>query len=334
MRIRVAIINSRSFGIYTNAAEELKKYGDVDRLELPRNIPGKELGKSTKGYHFIIASTTPNYTREFFEENDTVVMIIRHGIGYDNIDIDAAEKHGVIVARVPGWREREAVAEHTIALLLSALRSVPQADIAVREGRWGDRTRFLAGELRSMSIGVIGCGNIGLRVIEILSRGFGSRVLCYDPYVSQEAVADAGGMLVSSLEDLLRQSDIITIHAPLTKETYHMLDEKAFEKMKDGVIIVNTARGEIIETQALIKYLERGKVRAAALDVVEGEPIDKNHPLLKLRNVIITPHIAAYTIEALKGMDQAVVDAIKNYMEGKPIEGLVVMPKNPRRLKP
>jgi phosphoglycerate dehydrogenase-like enzyme len=110
-----------------------------------------------------------------------------------------------------------------------------------------------------------------------------------------------------------------------------MINEKAFEVMKDGVIIVNTARGELIDTQALIKYIEKGKVAAVALDVVEGEPIGKDHPLLKYNNVIVTPHIAAYTHEALAGMDEAVVKAIESYLQGKPIEGLVVYPKNPRR---
>jgi Phosphoglycerate dehydrogenase and related dehydrogenases len=131
---------------------------------------------------------------------------------------------------------------------------------------------------------------------------------------------------------LLKTSDIITLHTSLTPENYHMINEKAFKCMKEGVIIVNTARGELIDENALIENLEKKKVLAVALDVVEGEPIDANHPLLKYENVIITPHIAAYTWEALKGMDDAVVEAIINYLNKKPVDGVVVMPRNPRKL--
>jgi D-3-phosphoglycerate dehydrogenase len=329
--IRIAVVNSKSFGVYTDAIEKLRKLGEVRRIEVPKDYRGKALAEALKGYHFIVASVTPYYDREFFEYNKDVLMIVRHGIGYDNIDVKAAEELGVVVARVPGWVEREAVAEHTIALMLSALRFVVQGNNFVREGRWSERAKLVGKELKNLTVGVIGFGNIGSRVAEILRNGFEAKVLVYDPYVPPEKIKSLGCEPVEKLEDLLRRSDIITLHAVLTPETYHMINEKAFEVMKDGVIIVNTARGELIDTQALIKYIEKGKVAAVALDVVEGEPIGKDHPLLKYNNVIVTPHIAAYTHEALAGMDEAVVKAIESYLQGKPIEGLVVYPKNPRR---
>jgi D-3-phosphoglycerate dehydrogenase len=332
-RPRIAVVNSKSFGVYTDALERLGRVGEVVRLEVPKDIGGAELASRLQGFHFIVASVTPRYSREFFEYNDSVVMIVRHGIGYDNIDVAAAEEFGVVVSRVPGWREREAVAEHTVALVLDALRHVTRSYSYVRAGRWGERARFIGRELPNLTIGVVGFGNIGSRVAEIFRRGFGSRVLVYDPYVPPERVRELGCEPVSRLEELLTQADVITLHAALTPENYHMIGRREFELMKDGVIIVNTARGELVDGDALLEYLQRGKVGAVALDVVEGEPIGPDHPLLRFENVIITPHIAAYTYEALRGMDEAVVEAILNYLSGKPIDGAVVLPKNPRRLK-
>jgi Phosphoglycerate dehydrogenase and related dehydrogenases len=329
---RIAIVNSKSFGVYTDALQKLSSIGEVVKIEVPKDISGKDLASKLNGYHFIVASVTPKYDREFFEHNKNVVMIVRHGIGYDNIDIKAAEEKGVIVARVPGWREREAVAEHTVALILSALRYIPQAYGAVQAGKWSDRAKFIGKELSSLTIGVIGFGNIGSRVAEILRKGFNAKIIVYDPFASKEKVIEYGYVYANNLCELLKTSDIITLHAALTPENYHMINEEAFKCMKEGVIIVNTARGELIDENALIENLEKKKVLAVALDVVEGEPIDANHPLLKYDNVIITPHIAAYTWEALKGMDDAVVEAIVNYLNNKPIDGIVVMPRNPRKL--
>lgn len=328
---RIAIVNSKSFGLYSNALQELSLIGEVTRIELPKDIPGRELASKLNGYHFIVASVTPRYDRDFFEFNESVVMIVRHGIGYDNIDVKSAEEKGVIVARVPGWREREAVAEHTIALMLSALRYVPQAYRAVQAGKWSNRAKYVGKELSSLTIGIIGFGNIGSRVAEILRKGFNSRIIVYDPFVSRDKVLEAGYDYADSLCELLKASDILTLHAALSPDNYHMIDKKAFECMKEGVIIVNTARGELIDEKALIENIENGKVLAFAADVVEGEPIGPEHPLLKYDNVIITPHIAAYTLEALKGMDDAVVAAIINYLNNKPIDGIIVLPQKPRK---
>ncbi len=330
-RIRIAIVNSKSFGEYSSAVEELRRIGDVSRISVRSDASGGELASRLDGFHFVIASVTPYYGREFFEGNKSVVMIVRHGVGLDNVDLEAAEEHGVAVARVPGRIEREAVAEHAITLMLLALRKTYQAIEAVRRGGWRARSRFVGWELGSRVVGVIGFGNIGSRVAEILVRGFGSKVLAYDPYVPEERIKSVGA-IPADLEELLASSDVISLHAKLTKENYHMLDEQAFRRMKDGVIIVNTSRGELISVQALAKALAEGKVSAAALDVVEGEPIDESHPLLEFENVIITPHIAAYTREALRGMDEFAVRAITAYLEGEPVEGLVVAPTKPRKI--
>ncbi len=164
-------------------------------------------------------------------------------------------------------------------------------------------------------------------------RGFGCKVIVYDPYVPADRVRTVGAEPVGTPEELLKRADVISLHAVLTEETYHMLDRNAFRRMKRGVITVNTARGELIDTQALVEALEEGRVAAAALDVVEGEPIGPDHPLLRFENVIVTLHVAAYTREALRGMDMAVVKAIEDYLAGRPVEGAVVTPARPRPLK-
>uniref|UniRef100_A0A7C2VNG1 Hydroxyacid dehydrogenase n=1 Tax=Ignisphaera aggregans TaxID=334771 RepID=A0A7C2VNG1_9CREN len=330
--VRIAIVNSKSFGKYTDAIERLKKIGEVSQIEVPKDYRGKPLAEKLKGYHIIVASVTPIYDREFFENNSDVALIVRHGIGYDNIDVKAAEEHGVYVSRVPGWREREAVAEHAVALMMSALRYVVQAHEAVKQGKWSERAKFVGRELSSLVVGVIGLGNIGSRVAEILSKGFGAKIVAYDPYVPKEKVESLGYKYAKTLEEVVAQSDIITLHTPLTPETYHMINRDLLSKAKKGLIIVNTARGELIDDDALCEFIENGTVAAVALDVVEGEPIGPDYKLLKYPNVIITPHIAAYTYEALKGMDEAVVEAIVNFLNNKPIDGIVVAPKNPRTI--
>lgn len=331
--IKIAIVNSKSFGVYTDAIERLSKIGGVHRVEVPKDYRGRALAEALRGYHVIIASVTPFYDREFFEYNDDVVLIVRHGIGYDNIDVKAAEDHGVVVARVPGWRERESVAEHTVALILCSLRQIPQAFQAVREGRWHERARFIGRELRGLTVGIVGLGNIGSRVAEILSKGFGARIVVYDPYISRERVESLGYGYVESLKELFSTCDIVTLHVPLTRETRKMVNREVLSISKRGIIIVNTARGEVVDEEALLEAVEKGVVAAYATDVVEGEPISRDHRFLRYPNIIVTPHIAAYTYEALAGMDGAVVEAIESYLQGKAIEGVVVYPRQPRKLK-
>lgn len=322
MSKKVVIVNSKSFGRFTDAIQELEKFCEVSRLDVPKDISGLDLAEKLRDAHFIIATSYPKYDQAFFENNKNVVSILIHGIGVDNVDIKAATDNGVVIVRVPGIIEREAVAELTVSLMLNALRHVVQASNKVREGKWTERAKYVGFELARKTVGIIGVGNIGSKVAELLINGFNAKVMAYDPYIPAEKIR-AMGAEPADLDTLLKSSDIITIHCPLTKETYHLLDEDGFKKLKKGAILVNTARGEIIDTGALIKALEEGIVAAAALDVIEGEPIDRSHPLLKYENVIITPHIGAYTFEALTGMDRSLVNAIKSMLKGEIPEGIV-----------
>lgn len=321
--MRIAIVNSSSFGRYfPEHIDRLTHLGEVRRFEFPASIGGSELARALKGFPILIVSVTPRFSPEFFAEKDETWLIARHGIGVDSIHLPSATVHGVLVTRVPGPAERDAVAEATVALLLALLRHIPQAGAAVREGRWADRAAFVGWELRGKTVGLIGSGNIGSRVGEILARGFGARVLAFDPSVPPEVICAAGAE-PTDLETLLEESDIISLHAALTEENYHLLSYKSFTRMKPGVLLVNTARGELVDEAALIAALESGKVAGAALDVVEGEPIGPDHPLLRFPNVLVVPHIAAYTRETLRRMGEKMVADVERVLLGEVPEEVV-----------
>jgi D-3-phosphoglycerate dehydrogenase len=308
---KIAIVNSSSFGKYfPEHIERLKKIGSVERFTLPGDMHGKELAEKLMGFNIIIASVTPFYDREFFEYKDETLLITRHGIGYNNIDIKTATEKGVIVTKVPGVVEREAVAETAIALLMAVMRKIREASLKAREGKWEERANFIGWEIKDKVVGIIGYGNIGSRVGEILKNGFNAKVIAYDPYIPDEKLKQLGVEPVS-LEDLLRRSDIISLNASLNEKSRHMISEKEFNMMKNGVIIVNTARGELMDEEALIKAIKSGKVAGVGLDVMKDEPPDPQNPLLHMDNVVVTPHIAAYTYECLKGMGDKVVSDVE-----------------------
>jgi phosphoglycerate dehydrogenase-like enzyme len=349
-KYRVAVTRN-TFLKRWHAADEIFKIlrdkgCEIDFPELPIEVDQdqRRLAKVLEGYDFVIASTSPYYGREFFINNQSVCVIALYAVGYDNIDINAAAEFGVHVIRVPNIIERNSVAEHTIALMLATLRRVPWADKGVRKGRYMvvDYTYELFSELSApkdlgeMVIGIIGLGNIGSRVAEILIRGFGSRVLAYDPYIEPKRAKALGVELVESLEEIFARSDIVTIHTSLTPETKHMINKNVFSKAKKGIILINTARGAIIDTEALLWAMREGIVSYAGLDVFEVEPLPDNHPLITMDNTILTPHIAASVETTLKRMLESIVKAIANYIDGKPMEEhaiVVVKPDNPRKPK-
>lgn len=308
---KIAIVNSSSFGKYfPEHIERLKKVGEVERFTLPGDMRGKALAEKLFGFNIIVASVTPFYDKEFFEYKDDTILITRHGIGFNNIDINSATLKGTIVTKVPGVVEREAVAETAIALLMTVIRKVREASLRAREGKWEERANFIGWEIKDKVVGVIGYGNIGSRVGEILKNGFNAKVIAYDPNISPERLREMGVEPVS-LEELIRKSDIISLNASLNEKSRNMISYKEFSMMKDGVIIVNTARGELMDENALIDALKKGKVAGVGLDVMKDEPPDPNNPLLHMDNVVVTPHIAAYTYECLKGMGEKVVSDVE-----------------------
>lgn len=325
MGIKIAVVNSSSFGrIFPEQIERLKAFGDIDRFELPKEIGGKELAQKLMGYSIIIASVTALYNREFFEYKDKTLLITRHGIGYNNIDTEAAAEKGTIVTIVPGLTEREAVAENAMALLMGVLRKIRPASLRVKAGKWKERSQFIGHEIKAKTVGIIGFGNIGSRVGEILKNGFNARLIAYDPYLTHKEIINRGAEPVS-LEELLKTADIISINASMNSKNYHLLSFEQFALMKKGIVIVNTARGELMDEKALINALNEGKVAGAGLDVIEGEPIDETHPLLAYDNVVITPHTGAYTYESLYGMGNKVIEDIERVLKGEVPDNIVNM---------
>jgi phosphoglycerate dehydrogenase-like enzyme len=323
VNLRIAIVNSSSFGKYfPEHLERLNALGEVARFDFPVNIDGESLAEALCGYNVIIASVKPYFTREFFEHKDELLLLARHGIGVDNVDLDAARAKGVVVTKVTPWVEREAVAELAVALLLDILRLTHEARQAVYKSRWTQRARFVGCEIQGKTVGIIGIGNIGSRVAEILRYGFGANTIAYDPYLHPDTILARAAEPVG-LDELLQRSDIISLNASLNEGNYHMLSHREFGLMKQGVFLVNTARGELIDEDALNAALESGKVAAIGMDVVEGEPIDGNHRLLQYSNVLIVPHIAAYTRESLRLMGEKVVRDVEHIARGEMPEDVV-----------
>ena len=317
MAVRIAIVNSSSFGrIFPDHMEKLKQLGEVNRFDLPKDMEGKELARELMGYSIIITSVTPLYNKEFFDYKDKTFLIARHGIGYNNIDVEAATKKGTFITIVDAGVERESVAENAVALLMTVIRQTALASKELKEGKWSERAKFVGYEIKDKIVGVIGFGNIGSRVGEILKNGFNAKLIAYDPYLRDEEIEKRGAQPVS-LEVLLKNADIVSLNSILNGSTYHMISEKSFAIMKKGVFIVNAARGELMDENSLIKALDEGIIGGLGLDVIEGEPIDKNHPLLAYKNVVITPHTSAYTYECIKGMGDKVVDDAVRVSKGE-----------------
>ena len=237
-------------------------------------------------------------------------VVGKAGTGTENIDVDAATAAGVLVMNTPGGNA-VSVAEHTLGLMLAMARSIPQAAVSTKSGHWG-RVKYVGTELRGKTLGVVGLGSIGQEVVR-RARAFEMKIIANDPYVNSQSAADLGASL-RPLNELFAQSDYITLHVALTLETFAMLNTAAFAKMKKGVRIVNCARGELIDGEALRKAIESGKVASAALDVFQTEPPDSSEPLLKLDQVIATPHIGGATEEAEETVGVRIAEQIVQYL--------------------
>ncbi len=269
----------------------LKKEFDVDvRFDMDQ----EQLLREIAGYNAIIIRSGTKMTREIIEAADQLKVIGRAGIGVDNVDVKAATKKGIIVANAP-QSNIVAAAEHTIGLLLAQSRNIPQAHGSLKAGKW-ERSSFGGVELAEKTLGVIGFGRIGVLVAQ-RAKGLKMKVIAYDPYVSAARFEEIGVEGAEKIEDLYAAADFITVHLPKSPETMGFVDEAAFAAMKDGVRIVNCARGGIVKEPALVEALKSGKVAGAAIDVFEKEP-PLGNPLLEFDSVVVTPHLGASTIEA------------------------------------
>jgi D-3-phosphoglycerate dehydrogenase len=254
----------------------------------------EELADRIGEYHAILIRSATQLTAELMDRATNLRVIGRAGIGVDNVDVAAATKRGIIVANAP-QSNIVAAAEHTIALMLALARNVPQAHASLSSGKW-ERSKFGGVEVYEKTLGILGFGRIG-QLVATRARGFGMRVLAFDPYVSAERYRELGVEKAESLDDVLAQSDFLTLHLPKTADTRGFVNAELLGKVKDGVRIINCARGELVVDEDLQAALDSGKVAGAALDVFAQEPITE-HPLFGYDNVIVTPHLGASTTEA------------------------------------
>ena len=279
------------------------------KYDLKPGLSPEELKKIIPEYDAIIIRSETKLKAEIIEAADRLKVIGRAGIGLDNVDLRAATKKGVVVMNTP-QENAIAAAEHTIAMMLSISRKIPQAAAIMRAGKW-EKRKFMGVELYSKTLGLIGIGVIGTIVAD-RARGLKMKVIGYDPYLSKE-VAEKKGVELVSMDELLNKSDFISVHTPLTDETRNLIDKNSFKKMRNGVILINCARGGIVNEKDLYEAIKGGKVAGAALDVFEKEPAVGN-PLLELEEVIGTPHLGASTGEAQENVSIAIAQQIVDYL--------------------
>jgi D-3-phosphoglycerate dehydrogenase / 2-oxoglutarate reductase len=279
------------------------------------------LAETIGAYDAIVVRSGTKVTAELIERADRLKVIGRAGVGVDNVDVDAATRRGIVVANAPESTVVSA-AEHTIGLLVALTRNIPQAHAALKQGRW-ERKTYGGVELADKTLGVLGFGRIGQQVAR-RAAGLGMRVVAYDPFVALERFRELGIEGASFPDEVYAVADVITLHLPLTNETRGLLGADAFARMRDGVRIVNAARGELVDEAALLEALRSGKIGGAALDVFSEEPYAG--PLLELDSVVVTPHLAASTEEAQDRAGVIIAEQVAAALEGSLVSNAVNIP--------
>ncbi|GBD10491.1 Glycerate dehydrogenase [bacterium HR23] len=261
----------------------------------------------------IIAVGGP-FTRRVFQGLRRCKVLVRTGVGVDTVDVPSATAAGVAVVNVPDLWTRE-VATHALALLLALVRKLKALDTAVRENRWRSALEPPVHHLYGQTLGIVGLGRIG-RAFARRAKGFEFRIIACDPYIPR-SVFEEEGVEPVSFHDLLRQSDFVSIHTPLTPETRHMFNEATLRLMKPTAILVNTARGGVIDEKALVRALQEKWIAGAGLDVLEQEPPDPHNPLLKMENVLLSPHAAYYSDRAVAGLPRRCAEEVVRVLQGR-----------------
>ena len=260
--------------------------------------------------------------RQVIENAPACLKIIsRYGAGYDRVDIEAAANRGIAVAATPG-SNAEAVADLTMGLMLAVARQIPRLDREVKSGDWPRRTGF---EIFQKNLGIVGLGEIGKRVAA-RAQGFSMKIRIYDPAADRRFI-DRNGLIEASLDELWRESDVITLHTPLVDDTREIINSATIQQMKPGVVLINTARYELFNEAALLKGLADGSIGGLGLDVYADEP-PTDHPLLKLPNVVLTPHAGSHTMEARTRMADMAVNNLIDVLSGRPCAGMVTYQGN------
>lgn len=297
----------------TTALKELKNWGEIE-LYNDRARSQDELIRRMRGADVVInIRAYSKFTREVLSEcSPSLKLLSILGTGTDNVDLSAAKEFDVLVTNTPGFAA-PAVAEHALTLMLAVARQITTLDQEVRNGDW---PRGLVRQLFGKTLGTVGLGEIGAHMAR-LAKGIGMRVLAWTFHPSQERAEQCGVQFVS-LDDLFKNADVISIHVRLSDKTRSLIGNRQFDLMKPTAILVNTARGAVIDKEALLEALTTGKLAGAGLDTFHEEPISSDDPLLRLENVVLTPHSAGMTPETIEKGTQMTVDNVINFLEGKP----------------
>ena len=326
-------VASRSFGRFVDdGIRLLAKEATIVRNPYGRTLNSEELKESLRDADAALLGNDV-CDSEVLNTAKNLKVVSRHGVGVDNVDLEAATQNGIIVANTPSVN-KTAVAEHTMALILSLLRKIPQADASLRSGKW-EGPRFMGNELAGKKLGIVGLGAIGTEVAK-RAKCFGMDVL-YLKRRRREDLEKKMGIVYRPLEQLLKESDIVSIHLPLTPETKGMIGKRELALMKKDAYLINTARSEVVDNVALAEALMEERIAGAALDVFGREPPDFDDPLFQLDNVIFTPHVGAYTLEAIGKMDLISAENIVKVFHGQQPDFVVnkeVLSRSNLRLQP
>jgi len=291
-------------------------------VDVKTGLSPKELAAIIEPYEGLVVRSATKVTAEVIARATHLKVIGRAGVGLDNVDAEAATKRGIIVMNVPAGNTIS-TAEHTLSMIMACARRIPQADASLRAGQW-ERSKFVGTELFGKTLGIVGLGKIGTEVAK-RAQAFGMHTIAYDPFISTER-AQQLDIQLTDLPSLYKAADFLTVHVPLTDETRHMIGAKEIALMKPGVRLINCARGGIIEEQALADAVKSGHVAGAAVDVFEEEPPPKDHPLLRLPQVVVVPHLGASTEEAQLNVAIEVAKQVADALLGRGIRNAVNMP--------
>lgn len=296
-------LSEEGLGILKSAGFEVVHKPEISQEDIAREI---------SEYDALIIRSRTTVTAEILKNSSRLKVVGRAGVGLDNVDVATATERGVIVMNTPGGNT-VSTAEHTMAMLTSLARSIPQAARSMYEGRW-DKKKFVGVELNGKTLGICGMGRIGGEVVK-RALAYNMKVLAYDPFINEDAVKRLG-VTKATVEEICRNADFITVHSPLNAQTRNLLDAEKFAIMKKGIRILNCARGGIVNEAALLEALNNGTVAGAALDVFEVEPLPEDHPFRKMDNVIMTPHLGAATSEAQEGVAREIAEQIVEVLKG------------------
>lgn len=311
------LVTSRSFGNVPSEAKELLKENDLNIVRPVRDGPFNDeeiaelISKREVG---IVMVGSDKVDKKALSENPQLELISKHGVGVDNVNLEEAERQGVVVTNTPE-ANKEAVAELAFGAIFALTRSIVQADRSVRKSQW---EKVIGHEVIGKTLGIVGLGKIGKRVGE-LALEIGMDVIYFDP--EERKLEGASGV---RFNELLKDSDFLTLHCPLNEQTRNLIGEEELSKMKGSSFLINTARGGVVNEKALFSALSDGGIAGAYCDVFREEPLPKDSPLREVDNLIISPHMAAYTEEAIARMDEVSVQNIVNYLQGEePISKVV-----------